>query len=125
MQPTTATNDAAVVTGGSADPPGADAPGRVRVRAAGDLDLASSVEILQAVRVALRTRPVVIVLDLSAVSFIDVAGVRAVISCRRMAAVRGVAFELADPSPPVRRLLGLVGLSGMFGVRSELDGLAG
>lgn len=85
----------------------------------GDLDLASSVELLQAVRAQLRTRPQTLALDLSGVGFIDVAGLRAVISCRRMAAARGAALEVVAVSPPVRRLLELVGLSAAFGLDDE------
>lgn len=91
-------------------------PARAAVAYAGELDLASSVELLQAVRVALRGQPETLAVDLSAVSFIDVAGVRALISCRRMAAVRNAGLELVAPSTPVRRLLGMVGLAEAFGV---------
>jgi anti-anti-sigma factor len=96
-------------------------PGHGRLRYDGDLDLASSVTLLQAVRVQLRTRPQTLALDLSGVAFIDVAGLRAVISCRRMAAARGIQLQVVEVSPPVRRLLELVGLSSAFG----LDGARG
>ncbi|HET8977721.1 MAG TPA: STAS domain-containing protein [Solirubrobacteraceae bacterium] len=89
-----------------------------RVPVAGELDLASAVPMLDAVRAALRSRPQTLELDLSAVTFIDVAGLRAVITCRRMAVAHDARLVLVDPSHAVRRLVEMVGLGALFGVEA-------
>ncbi|HZE06699.1 MAG TPA: STAS domain-containing protein [Solirubrobacteraceae bacterium] len=92
---------------------------------AGELDLASAVGMLNAVRAALRSRPEILELDLSAITFVDVAGLRAVITCRRMAVAHDARLALVDPSDPVRRLVEMVGLSSLFGLEAGAPADAG
>lgn len=62
--------------------------------------------------------PVVAVVDLSAVTFIDSSGLRTLIEADRSRKNDGARFVLRSPSAPVQRLLEISGLSGHFDVTS-------
>ncbi len=55
-----------------------------------------------------------VVVDVSRVSSLDTAAVRALLAGRRLAAASGVDFVLQRPSPAVARLLACMGLAGTF-----------
>lgn len=80
------------------------------------LDLDGEIDILtvERMRVALGeavdARPRRIVVDMSAVSFIDSTGLGALISGFQRARDNGIDFRLANPSVPVRQILVLSGL---------------
>ena len=75
----------------------------VVVRVAGELDLATAPELAELFAHAEWDRPVV--LDLTAVSFIDSSGIRALCRAADEAARRGVAFQAVEASGPVARTL--------------------
>lgn len=87
------------------------------VRINGEVDRDSAAELVRSFGVALAgAAPHRIEADLSAVTFIDAAGVRALIVCRQLATDAGSRLRLIDPAPPVRTVLGIIGLSEDFGL---------
>jgi anti-anti-sigma factor len=69
----------------------------------GRLDGSTVQQVTAAVDLALtRLNPLRIIVDLSAVTFLDVAGVATLIACRRDARARGAELTVAQPSSQVR-----------------------
>jgi anti-anti-sigma factor len=87
------------------------AAGRVVVRAVGELDLDSGDLLRTATLRALGDAGVDLVVDLSGVTFIDCAGLAALLSARREVREHGGDLRIAGPSALARRLLGLTGLA--------------
>lgn len=71
----------------------------------GDLDLAGLEPVSAAVDVALRPRPVGLVLDLSGVPFCDTVGLRLLLSTTAKARAQGCATALAGMQPQVAEFL--------------------
>lgn len=84
---------------------------RVRVRLRGDLDLAGAPGLAERLR-TLRDRGEHVLLDLDALDFIDMSGLRVAMSAADAASCDGGAFAITSGSPAVRRLLELVQLDG-------------
>lgn len=55
-----------------------------------------------------------IVIDLSDVGFMDSSGLGALVAGYRFAHQDGIAFDVADPTPPVRSLLAMTGVASLF-----------
>lgn len=60
----------------------------------------------------------------SAVTFMDCAGIAALVAVRLAAASAGAEFALVDPSRAVVRILRLAGLGDAFGITAAPDGIA-
>lgn len=75
------------------------------LRLVGDIDAATAPELER----RLGQRPIVLVLDARDVTFIDAAGLGALLRAQRSS---GCGFALRAPSTPVRRVLELAGLTG-------------
>jgi anti-sigma B factor antagonist len=84
------------------------------IQLAGELDIATGSQVIDATRRALRHRPARLLVDLSAIDFLDLTGVRALIRCRRMAVAKQSGFLLTAPNPRVLNLLDLTGLRAVF-----------
>ncbi|MFI5843492.1 STAS domain-containing protein [Catenuloplanes sp. NPDC051500] len=83
----------------------------------GELDRDSAGELLQVFRTALTdTGPQTIEVDLSAVTFIDAAGIRSLVTCRQLAEETGGTLHLKNPRPQARFVLGIAELSEVFGL---------
>jgi anti-anti-sigma factor len=82
---------------------------RYRVTAAGEIDLASSEELIEEYERALRLPIAALELDLSNVTFMDSTGIRCLVDCRRRCSTLGVRLEV-DSAAAVDRTLTLVGL---------------
>jgi anti-anti-sigma factor len=65
-----------------------------------------------------------LLLDLSGVSFMDCAGLRALLLTRRLAAMRGGSVCLITESPAVHRIIDLLGVRDVFPVRERLAELS-
>ena len=65
-----------------------------------------------------------LLLDLSGVSFMDCAGLRALLMTRRLAAMRGGSVCLIAESPAVHRIIDLLGVRDAFPVRERLSELS-
>jgi len=92
------------------------------IRLAGEIDLAAAPD-LTAFGVLAASSAVVesIVIDMSDVSFIDCAGVGALVSVLHAARERSIDLRLHGIGPAVGRMLDLTGLKAMFGL-PDLDG---
>jgi anti-sigma B factor antagonist len=85
----------------------ADAAGQPVIRVAGDLDIASVERLRSAVDAAMAERPERLTFDVSALRFMDSAGIAVLLGAARdVSSVR-----LHGPSPAVRRVVELTGLS--------------
>ena len=84
---------------------------RTLVRLGGDLDMSGYTRIAQLADEFILTRELVI--DLAALSFIDLTGVGLLLGLRRRAEQLGRSFVLQAPSPAVQRLAAKIGLAGV------------
>jgi anti-anti-sigma factor len=93
----------------------------VTLRCEGELDLASAPTLVQTLtRLVGEEAPLPIVLDLSAVGFMDSSGLRALIEADRVRREAGRSMALLAPSAPVLRVLELVNMRHTF---TEIDAL--
>ena len=90
---------------------------RVRVRLRGELDLAGAPALEKTLR-KLRERRESVLLDLDELAFIDMCGLRVVLTAAEHASRDGGTFALTQGSPRVRRLITLVEFDG----QGPLDG---
>ena len=97
------------LTSGSAD--------RQRVSLLGEVDAANAGPLQRKViEVLADRRPSAVEIDLRGVTFLDSAGIRALLVCREEAARQGCALTLADPQPAVHQVLRITGLLPHFGL---------
>jgi anti-anti-sigma factor len=89
--------------------------GRVRVRLRGELDLAGAPAVSDCLR-RLRDRHETVLLDLDELAFIDMSGLRAVLTAAEAASSDGGMFAVTRGSAAVRRLIALVRLDGQLPV---------
>ena len=86
---------------------GADGAGQPVIRVAGDLDIASVETLRGAVEAAMSKGPERLTFDVSALRFMDSAGIAVLLgAAREVASVR-----LHSPTPAVRRVVELTGLN--------------
>jgi anti-anti-sigma factor len=91
-----------------------DAAG-VRVRLRGELDMAGAPKVADCLR-RLQDRGEQVVLDLDELTFIDMSGLRVVLTAAESASRDGWSFAVTRGSAPVRRLITLVQLDGQLPV---------
>jgi anti-sigma B factor antagonist len=89
--------------------------GRVRVRLCGELDLASAPRLTECLR-RLSERREQVLLDLDELTFIDMSGLRTLLTAAEDASRDGWEFTVTRGSAPVRRLVALVRLDGQLPV---------
>ena len=82
----------------------------VTVALHGEVDVANVGQVRRSLVEAVESRPRAIVVDLSALSFIDSTGLGALIFGFQRARDEGIGFQLARPSQGVRQILVLSGL---------------
>jgi anti-sigma B factor antagonist len=82
----------------------------------GELDMATARQ-LRAALDAESEGDAPIVVDLAALDFIDITGLRALLDAAGHAAAKGLGFEVLNPSASVRRLLDLTGLGSGLSIR--------
>ena len=92
--------------------------GTVRVRLRGELDLAGAPGLTDRLR-RLQERGEQVVLDLDELTFIDMSGLRVVLTAAESASRDGWGFAVTRGSPPVRRLITLVRLDGQLPVEAS------
>jgi anti-anti-sigma factor len=83
-------------------------PAESLVAAAGELDLASAPQLVQTLR-PLDRPGAVVTLDLGALTFMDVAGLRALVEARREASRSGAVLRILRPGEAASRVLELTG----------------
>ena len=94
--------------------------GRVVVALRGDLDITGAASAETAIT-ALVARGQSLVIDMSALDFIDCSSLGALLRAQGLARRGGGDVVLAAPQPPVRRLLALTGQDEVFRVQASVD----
>jgi anti-anti-sigma factor len=94
--------------------------GRVVVAAAGELDIASAPQFLNAFAALRRPVTSAVAIDLSALTFIDSSGINALRTAVRSANARGIGAIVAAPSERVLKVLELVRLGDILPLESSL-----
>ncbi|MET7425007.1 STAS domain-containing protein [Dactylosporangium sp. NPDC005555] len=84
--------------------------GTCTVSIAGDVDMATVTDLERAVAAALDSGAEVVVVDLAAVTFIDSAGINALLKGRRLADERARRFRIANPAGVVHDVLDMTGV---------------
>ncbi len=83
---------------------------RVVVAPHGELDLATAPELAERISEAFGHGLDEVVLQLTDVEFLDLAGIRAIAQCEELAEAQGASFAVTDPLPQARRLFELCAL---------------
>jgi anti-sigma B factor antagonist len=86
----------------------------VIVSVTGEVDIATAVQLSQALGAALRRGPEGLICDLSGVGFLGAAGLTVLLVARRRAIACHARFDLVCPQPLPRRAISLVGLDAVF-----------
>lgn len=94
--------------------PGAPEPKTCVVSAAGELDLGAAPTLAADIKAALATGARDLVIDLGAVTFMDVSGVNALLDARTRVRRSGGSLRLLAPSAPVLRVLRAAGVDRLF-----------
>jgi anti-anti-sigma factor len=81
-----------------------------RLSLRGELDMLSAPVLSRELRAAARRRPQRIVLDLRALTFMDVSGLRAILDAARAGRREGRGVVIANPMPHIVRLLELTAI---------------
>ena len=95
------------------------AAGAVTVQVRGELDIFTSPELDRWLRAALAQSPDCVTLHMGGVRFIDSSALAILVACDRRALEAGSRLVIASPSPQVRRILDLVGLSEHLTVQAD------
>ncbi|MFB4320485.1 STAS domain-containing protein [Actinomadura sp. 21ATH] len=91
--------------------------GHTVVALRGDLDIASAPALRRRLLGTLRHSGGLLILDLSGVTFCDVAGLAVLVGTQRRATGLGISLHLSDPPPQLEKLLRISGLEGFLTVR--------
>ncbi len=86
-----------------------DGPGILRIRVAGEVDMATAPQITDAARDAVTTEVREVRLDLAEVTFLDSTGIRTLLFAQRDAAEQGVLLRVVDAHHRVVRVLEITG----------------
>lgn len=89
----------------------------------GEVDLATAPLLLREVRACLSLRVESVVVDCKHLSFLDSAGVHALLDAHRDAADHGVTFTVKSVAPQSRRVLEVTGLAESFGLVTRPGGV--
>jgi stage II sporulation protein AA (anti-sigma F factor antagonist) len=95
--------------------------GVVVVALAGELDLVSSGELTDAVARIRSASPARVLVDLSALSFVDSSGINALLQAARTIAENGGQLVLAAPGPATRRIFQIARVPDLVDVVDDLD----
>ncbi len=90
-----------------------DGPGHVRVALAGDCDLAVSARLTEALLTAVGRAPLVVV-DLSALDFLDSSGVHGLVTAHHSAQGRGGRLVVVNPTGTVATVLDITGVGALL-----------
>lgn len=90
------------------------------VAAAGEIDLTNAEKFRDALLSALNAEASGLVVDLTGTTFLDSAGVTALVRASRRAAATGASLRLAVTHPAVLRVLNLVGLDRLIDIHASV-----
>lgn len=118
------TDDRPPCVSAGASMPVAGRPGHVIVALCGDLDIATAPVLREELLGRLEPGGRVLILDLSALSFCDAAGLAILVGTQRRATMLGIAVRLVAPRPLTAKMLRVTGLDRVFAVyRTRSDAL--
>ena len=89
----------------------------VVVQLCGELDFDALDSLEACLGAAMTEEPRRLVLDLSALAFLDAAGVAVLLRSRQLADAAGIGFVLDSPTPQVQRVLEIMDVAGDFEIR--------
>jgi anti-sigma B factor antagonist len=95
--------------------------GRVVVRVTGELDLSTAEQLAAELRTALTAPPVRLVVDASALTFVDSTGLSVLLVAERQARADGGSLVLRHPSHALLRLLELTGTAAVLKPEEPAD----
>jgi len=90
------------------------------VTAAGEVDLTNADGLREALLSALNAGALGLVADMTSTTFLDSAGVSALVRASRRAVATGAVFRLVVSAPPVLRVLNLVGIDRLVEVHPSV-----
>ena len=90
------------------------------VSVTGEVDIATTDQLSEALGAALRRGPKGLICDLAGVGFLGAAGLTALLVARQRAIACHTWFDLASPQPLPRRVIALVGLSAVFSLHDDV-----
>ena len=90
-------------------------PAATRIVLTGDLDMSTVARVRPIVESACKRSPETVVLDLSAIEFVDSHGFRLLAATHRALTAGGCALVVLPPPAPVRRAFEITGLDHLFG----------
>jgi anti-sigma B factor antagonist len=88
--------------------------GAATVFLVGEFDLSGAAQFWAAVSEALATRPPSVTVEARGLRFIDLSGLTALIRARHAAHEAGVPFRVSEPSPPLRRIAAVAGITDLL-----------
>jgi anti-sigma B factor antagonist len=88
--------------------------GRAVVAVSGELDMCTAPELSRSLAGVLGQHPHDLTLDLAGVGFIDSTGLTLLVRTSKELRAHEGALHLSSPTPPVRRVLEIVGLDGLL-----------
>jgi anti-anti-sigma factor len=98
-------------------------PTLARVAVIGEVDLATAKQLRDTLLVVLHDQaPAGVDVDLAGVSFLDCAGIGALVAVRNIAVDAGQHMQVSHPRPNVRRMLELAGLLGVLAAPTDHPG---
>jgi anti-anti-sigma factor len=86
-----------------------------RIVLTGDLDMSTVARVRPIVESACQRNPETVVLDLSAIEFVDSHGFQLLVATHRALTADGCALVVLPPPAPVRRAFEITGLAHLFG----------
>ena len=86
-----------------------------------EIDMSNGAAVQQSLLALAAQRPETMVVDMSATTFCDSAGVRAVMLAHRQAVADGCAFRLVIASPAVRRVFTIIGADQLTDIHPRLE----
>ncbi len=91
------------------------------VRVPEEIDLTNADGVRETLLAALNQAALALIVDMTATTFCDSAGITALVRATRRAAATGATIRLAVTAPPVLRVLSLVGIDRLIEVHPSVD----
>ncbi len=88
--------------------------GEATVAVAGELDMSTAPQLSRSLNEVLDQHPSRVTVDLSGLAFIDSTGLNLLARTSNVLTAHDGAFVLTHPTPPVRKVLEIVGLDGLL-----------
>jgi anti-sigma B factor antagonist len=98
-----------------------DREGCIVVTVVGEVDLGTADQLVDYAAAGLQRSGPNVVMDLGGVTFMDSAGLKALLACHHRAQLLGGALGLAGPTRPVARLFTVMGLDQTLVIRGTVD----